>query len=316
MIYLIGLIIILSLAFMIISIHRFYTEKYMYRVTVKNIYSREDDKLYQMISKIRFLNRSITKLAYSTSVFNYKSIEENFKIATNIVMTFIFLTPIVLLVSIIVSELWYIALTYFLIFLLVIFLITIGFETYAQTKFSSYLPMLFKITNQRLSTNNNIVNVLDVCKKNVKKPLKRTITKLVDIIEKNSRQDVEKTFYDLSVNYKNDLFTIYLLLIEQAAYGGVSKEVIEQFQIQNRKIEIKNAYIKNINSNANVWIFTFIILVLIMLYVFNPMTTNMLKEFTGQEVDTTLMRYKIYRMFIYLGLLTSLIVMTFTKRID
>ena len=238
----------------------------------------------RILGKNQVMRYLVNQIAYSIYSINNKDIKQNIEYAQAVLLGIMVLTAVVLIYIILAVPVWYYALFWGLATLLGAYYLIFSIRIISKNHFTKQMPSLFNITADRIGDFNNIVHLLEYTLPDVTPTLQRDVVRLIDILKINDIGEMEYSFSFLKKVHDDNIFTTYLLLVKKANQDSLTPEIVELFQIINRKLVLEKKYNAILGSAA----YTFILMMLLSALLYHWISKYFMDAFTSKVVEETI----------------------------
>lgn len=221
---------------------------------------KTDDKFWykvmKVFSKYKLLDDIMANLAVKFSMLNADSQEVN-KVYGAMSIVGVSLTGTLAIVySLVVVDVWYVGLMFFVASLLFVFTIFFFVFGIARLNVLKALPVVYTALARRLREHSHVVDMLDAVKDDLQGPMKREIIKLNNVLKRNDREVIEQQFDITEKNYSNGYISLMLMLIMYVYDEGNSSGVKERFLKMSSQLKNMIDYQKTLAQTARTWMGT------------------------------------------------------------
>ncbi len=196
-------------------------------------------KATKIIVRVVLFDKILSYIAIRISVLNDNSYEKNKEKSVAV----LFLIIVLIIVSLVVvlpsvKIIWYLYLFYLILSIVFILCILYTIQLILRMYFTKLLPDAYKILNSRFTTEGDILKAIDKSLVDFDPAIRREMTRIRNVLRKNDGVQINNTFRQMEMLYKNEYFTLLLNLIQQAYYKGGKESIKSQFEMVTEEILI------------------------------------------------------------------------------
>ena len=209
--------------------------------------------IVRALSTSKLTGRTIKKVTLRVSMFTSFSYEKNQEIATIFLVVFFLMAMLCLFIIFPgASVVWYVFLAYMGLAVFFLVLMFYVFEMIARVRFTSKLPVTFKLLNSRYTSKGNILKAIAASMDDFDRAVKKEMRAIYDVLRKNDMSEIDNTFRSIEAAYRNEYLTLLLNLIHQAHYKGGEVTIKAQFEqaTEDVLLDIENQKDLSITSRA------------------------------------------------------------------